>query len=236
VTQRRIVVTGASSGIGWETSLLLAEPGVGLVLAARRRDRLEELAELCRARGVDWVEACECDLTDLESVRRLGDRVGETSGGELCLVNNAGNAVLKPFLEMTPEQIENQIQVNFVGPAWVTHVLLPHVLASQGQIVNVLSVAATMPLMGATAYGAAKAGSHLMARSLALEVRKRGVRITNIHPGATDTPIWEGQDWRPATDSMLPVAAVAEAIRDALCSPRDRALDEIVLMPPGGLG
>ena len=82
---------------------------------------------------------------------------------------------------------------------------------------------------------ASKAGLLAAARGWQAEYRRTGLRITNLLPGATDTPIWDGGSFIPERNDMLPAAAVAEAIRDLILSPSDRNVDELTLMPPKGI-
>jgi NAD(P)-dependent dehydrogenase (short-subunit alcohol dehydrogenase family) len=123
-----------------------------------------------------------------------------------------------------------------IGPMQLCKFAIPWMLrAGGGHIVNVLSIAATHPFSGAAAYCASKAGLHMFGKALAAEYRGRGIRVTSLLPGSTDTPLWDKQSFQPSREDMLPARAVAECIRDVILSPPDRSYDEIVLMPPKGI-
>ena len=229
-----IIITGASSGIGRETALALASQGHQLVLAARRQQLLLELLEECAERGGS-AHTVSCDVSSIDDCRMLVDearRVGGTA--EPVLVNAAGVAEFGDFAQMSVASVENQIQTNLVAPLYLCHEVIPWMLeVGKGQIVNVLSVAASQVFSGATAYAAAKAGLLMAGRCLASEYRRQGIRVSSILPGATDTPLWG--DGGPPRSDMLPASAVAQTIADIIAMPPDRNVDEITVMPPKGV-
>jgi len=231
----RTVITGASSGIGRETAMLLAKEGHSLVLNARRENLLHELAEACLAQGAPNASVAAGDVTDQRTAQNIAASAGQLEG-ELVLVNNAGFAGFGEFHEADIEGAVLMVDVMLSGTMRTTHALLPLMLADgRGTVVNVLSLAANTEFEGAAAYCAAKAGALMFSRVLSREYRQKGVRVTSILPGSTDTPIWDGMESHPPREDMLPASAVAEAIRDAINAPRDRAIDEIVLTPPKGI-
>lgn len=223
----RLLVTGASSGIGRAVAEAMAGDAE-LYLFARRADLLSEVAEATG--GVPVVG----DVGNIEDCRRLvAAAVGES---ELCLVNAAGSAAFGSFHELASDALHDQIRSNLVGTINACHAAIPEMLrVGKGQIVNVLSIAARHVFPGAAAYAAAKAGALMFTQVLNAEYRRLGVRCTAVLPGSVDTPIWEGQGFVPERGDMLQPEAVAEAIRDLLLMPRDRSVDEVVLMPPKGV-
>lgn len=231
---KRIVITGASSGIGREAALLLAGQGHELVLAARRQQLLLELMEECQSRGGS-ARTVACDIGSFDDCRMLVAAARESAtSAEPVLVNAAGVAEFGDFADMPVASVEGQIQTNLVAPLYLAHEMIPWMLeAGGGQIVNVLSIAAVHVFSGAAAYSAAKAGLLMGGRSLAAEYRSRGVRVTSVLPGATDTPLWGAGG--PARSDMLSASAVAEVIAAAISAPRDRSIDEITVMPPKGV-
>lgn len=234
---KRVILTGASSGIGRETALLLSEARFELVLVARREDLLREVAQECRDRGAVSADVISADLSASSDV--CADVIQEAIGSgssPLVLVNNAGRAEFGPYAEMDWHGIERSMALNVLGPMCLCHTILPEMLARGGsQIVNVLSIAATHNFPNSEAYCAAKAGLLAFGRSLALSYRRQGIRVTSILPGSVDTPLWDGKGWSPPSEDMLSPSVVAEAIRDIVISPPDRNYDEIVLMPPKGI-
>ena len=233
---KRVIVCGASSGIGRATALELSKCGCELVLVARRRPLLEELSKQCEANGAKTI-LVPCDITQyqeceqfVETARNAGD------GVEPVLVNSAGVAEFGDFAATPVTSIDDQIRTNLFGPIYACRAFLPWALeVGRGQIVNVLSISASTVFGGAAAYSASKAGLLMFGKSLAADYRKQGLRVTAVLPGATDTAIWSHQDFVPSREDMLSPEAVAECIRDVIMLPTDRSIDEITIMPPKGI-
>lgn len=223
---KEIIITGASSGIGAATARLLA--GHRLILVGRNAERLEAVSQVAGGRTIVG------DLTDAETVQRVADSVSEDSGGRV-VVHAAGVAHFGDTSDMSWDTIESQLEINLMAPLRLTHRLLPWLLGGSGQVVNVLSIAATQTFPGAAGYCASKTGLLAAMRSLSAEYRKQGLRITNVIPGATDTPLWEGGSFVPDRRDMLTAEAVALCIADVIHAPADRNFDEITLMPPKGI-
>lgn len=231
----KTVITGASSGIGKATALLLAKEGHSLVLNARREKVLQELAEQCTAEGAKAVTVVAGDVTDPETSEKLAESALKMQG-ELVLVNNAGFADFGAFHETNIDQAVEMVDVMLSGTMRATHAMIPSMLqAGSGTVINVLSVSSTVEFPGAAAYCAAKAGAHMFSKVLSKEYRQQGIRVTSILPGSTDTAIWDGMAEHPPREDMLPVSAIAETVRDVINAPRDRSIDEIVVSPPKGI-
>lgn len=229
----RILLTGASSGIGRATALQLAESGCALALAGRNLERLEGVAADCRRHGVETA-VVRYDALEAASAEAAVDAARALRGGTPTLVNCAGVATFGAFASMPWEKVQEQVTANLLGPMALCHAALPWMLEfGSGLIVNVSSIAAEVAFGGAAAYSASKGGLRTFSRSLAAEYRRQGIRVSTIQPGAVDTPIW-GTGGPPRED-MLKAEAVAEAIVSVVLSPADRSFDEIVLMPPKGI-
>lgn len=236
MTSKRVVITGASSGIGRSAALQLARSGHALVLVARRVDLLLEVAKECQERGAGGVQPVAMDVADAGQMPALADAVQNLGTGEIALVNSAGTATFGPFYQTPIEAHREQMRVNFDGTLHATHALLPLMVESgSGQIINVLSIAVQHAFPGAAAYSASKAAVLAMGRSLSVEYRRQGIRVTALIPGATDTPIWDQQSGSPPRDQMLTSRAVGRAIRDLVNLPPDRVIDELVITPPSGI-
>jgi short-subunit dehydrogenase len=183
------VITGASSGIGSAFAGALAARGYDLLLTARRRERLEDLARKLGAAHAIRAEIAPADLCRTEEVRRLAERISQESRLEV-LVNNAGFGLLGDF-PSTP--VEDQIamyQVHVLAPVRLTHAALPGLLArNRGGIVNVASVAGFARVPGHASYNATKSWMIAFTECLHLELRRGGsaVRIQALCPGYTYT-------------------------------------------------
>ncbi|MBS1705546.1 MAG: SDR family oxidoreductase [Armatimonadetes bacterium] len=236
ISARRIIITGASSGIGQATARLLAADGHSFVLAARREKAIHDLAAECLHLGASGAVPVPCDVTSYPDCQKLNDAVRELGTDPIVLINNAGVADMSPFHTQSILSVTQQIEANLLGTLYATHAVINMMLEQGGgQVLNVLSIAAMGGFPGGESYSASKAGARAFSQSLAASYRKQGIRVTSVCPGATDTPIWDGAGWKPAVEDMLPAIAIAETLRDLINLPQDRNIDEIVVMPPKGL-
>ncbi|WEV77791.1 SDR family NAD(P)-dependent oxidoreductase [Janibacter cremeus] len=173
------LVTGASSGIGAATARALAAAGHEVVCAARRTDRINDLAAEIDGRAVT------CDVTDADDVAALVEEIGERLD---VLVNNAGGAYgLDPVASADIEDWRTMYEVNVIGTLRVVQALLPALVAGEGIIVNVGSTAGRISYEGGAGYTAAKHGLATMTETMRLELVDQPVRITEIAPGMVHT-------------------------------------------------
>lgn len=182
-----VVVTGASSGIGEATAVAFAQRGARVVLAARRLERLEELAgRIGRAGG--RAIALRCDVGEPDEVQKLPGIVEELVGPTDVLVNNAGIPGGGRFEDLSMEQIDRVVRVNLLGVLHGTRAFLPGMLArGRGHVVNVASLAGRFAPPGASVYTATKHAVVAFSESLNFDTEDRGVLITTVNPGFVDT-------------------------------------------------
>lgn len=206
---KRILLTGAGSGIGRATALLLGRRGARLVLLGRRAEPLEALrAELGGAAVVAG------DVADGAARTRAIEAALAAFGGLDVLINNAGN-VRAGRLELTPEAaLRSMIEVDLLAPILLTREALPHLRRSgDGAVVNVTSGAALIGMPFYATYAAAKAGLARFGEAMRRELLGEGVHVMTIHPGATDTPMMATNKAGPDLGwSREPPEAVAEAL------------------------
>jgi short-subunit dehydrogenase len=232
---KRVIVTGASSGIGQAAAVLLAQSGCEVILSARRRELLDQIVDEVVQSGGSAISV-PGDVAEPGYLQALVEAARARGEAYPVLVNSVGFAEFGDFAQMPLEMVRQQIELNYSAPVAACHAALPWMLeAGGGQVINVLSVAAVNVFPGAAAYGSSKAALHMFTKILAAEYRQKGIRVTSLIPGATDTPIWEGKSFVPERSDMLPVSAVAEAIRDLVLMPLDRNVDELCIMPPKGI-
>ena len=227
------VVTGASSGIGAATARALAAAGFDVVCAARRADRIEELAAAIGGRAV------ACDVTDQAQVDALAAEVG----GRLdVLVNNAGGALgQEPVSAADVDAWQRMYAVNVLGTERVTRALLPPLVAPRGAIVFVTSTAAEAAYEGGAGYCGAKAAERMIAGSLRLELFDQPVRVTEISPGMVRTDEFsltrfDGDRERAeavyaGVPDPLTADDVAEAITWMATRPAHVNIDRLVIRP-----
>jgi uncharacterized protein len=174
------VVTGASSGIGEAIARELARRGWKLVLVARRRERLEPVAEELRG------EFELCDVSSREEVDRAAAAILERHPRVDLLVNNAGIPGRGDFFTLEPERIEAVVRTNYLGSVWMTRALAAGLLEGS-RVVNVVSVAGTVAFAPAGPYAASKHAQLAFSRSLTGLLAGRGVRVHTVLPGFVET-------------------------------------------------
>jgi ketoreductase len=209
------LITGGSSGIGLAIARALGEDGYDLTLGARNRERLEDAARALDAAAV------ETDVSNEDDCRRVVEEHASRFGRLDVLVNSAGVGVGGRIEDLATKHWDLQLDVNLRGAFLVTRFALPMLKESRGLIVNLSSIAGTIPAPGLAAYGAAKAALIAFTRSLNAEHGEDGIRATALCPGFVDTPMaaWTGM----AADEMIQPEDCAELVRALLrLSPRAR--------------
>jgi NADP-dependent 3-hydroxy acid dehydrogenase YdfG len=226
----KVVLTGATGGVGRALAERLALAGAEMLVIGRRSEPLEELAARLDARTLVG------DITERRFIDRFPDRLQELwDSGPNVLVNNAGFFELAPFEETGSEVFERLLAVNLRAPFELIRVCLPGMLArGSGHIMNVGSVAGRRAFPGNAAYSASKFGLRGLHEVLVEELRGTGLRTTWIEPSAVDTPMWDrfdpaGRADLPSRAEMLEPGAVAEAVFFALAQPEGVAVEEIVI-------
>jgi short-subunit dehydrogenase len=205
------VVTGASSGIGEAVAVALAQHGAKVVLAARRKERLDVLADRIERAGGTAL-AIRCDVTDREQLTSLPSVVNEAFGPCDVLVNNAGVPGGGVFANLTFEQIERIIDVNVLGVMYGTRAFLPGMLKRRhGHIVNVASLAGRFATPGAAVYGASKHAVVAFSESLNVSTHRHGVLVTAVCPGFVPTESFPQEGGRPSFVSLT-AERVAETV------------------------
>lgn len=236
--QRIAVVTGASSGIGAATAVRLADAGYHVVLAARRADRVEDLAGRIRADG-KHAEARTLDVTDRAAVDAFADSLDRCD----VLVNNAGGAVgAETIATSDPADWRAMFEVNVLGTLNITQALLAKLIASgDGTVVVLSSTAGLLAYEGGGGYVAAKHGEHAIAATLRLELCGQPVRVIEIAPGMVRTDEFAVNRYRGDADQAAAVYAgvaepltaddVAGAITWTVTRPSHVNVDLLVLRP-----
>jgi len=215
---RRVLVTGASSGIGAGLASAFAEAGAVVGICARRADRLAETLERCRVHTPEsrmWV----VDLADFSAVDRLAADATAAFGGIDILVNNAGIPKRRHATRLDAATVDAVMALNFLSPARLTLALLGGMVErGHGRIVNVASVAAVLSPPGEAAYSASKAALAVFSESLAVDLWDTGVRTLTVYPGVVDTELFTLPDNDPfeADVDAVPVSEAIDAVIEAL--------------------
>lgn len=229
------VVSGAGRGIGRAVAVRLAQEGAAVALAARSAAELEGVArEITRAGG--RALAVPADVRQEAAVEALVRRTMAEWSRVDVLVNAAGLATFAPVTDAKLDDWDQMLAVNLRGAVLCCRAVLPAMIARRhGTIVNVGSVVTSRALPGSAAYTASKYGLLGFSRVLAEEMRTHGIRVGVLSAGATDTPLWDGIPSPPARERMLRPEQVAEvALLMASLDP-NATLEEVTLLPAGGI-
>ncbi|MBD3403359.1 SDR family NAD(P)-dependent oxidoreductase [candidate division GN15 bacterium] len=219
----RILITGASRGIGRATANKLADKGRTLFLQGRDEAALKRVAEEVERRGAS-ATVLAADLSDTRAIERMVDSVGEESVD--VLINNAGLAIVKPVDQITIEEWQESLAVNVTAPFLLSQRLLSN-MSEGAAIVNLLSIAASNGFPTWSSYCATKFALDGFSRALREELRSRGIRVITVSPSATNTELWDSVSGDFARERMLDPGEVAEAIAFALSRPSSVLVDTI---------
>jgi short-subunit dehydrogenase len=219
------VVTGASSGIGYHAALALAERGCTVVGVARRQAELEELTSRCRRHASDSTFMAG-DLGERAFAEHVVNDSARRFGRLDILVNNAGIPMHKQIYDVTPDDVELVMRVNFMSSVWTTLAAIPHMLLlGEAWIINVSSFAAQVAPPRETAYTASKAAMDGFTEGLWTDLAGSGIHAGLVIPGPIDTEIWDKDDSPSGySGSRHPPAIVVDAILECM----DNKLREVV--------
>jgi NADP-dependent 3-hydroxy acid dehydrogenase YdfG len=239
------LVTGASSGIGEATARALADRGAAVAIGARRKHRLDELAQEIRQRGGQAL-AIEMDVTVQEQAAGAVQRTVDELGRLDIVVNNAGVMLLGPILGAPLEEWDRMIALNLQGLLYTTHAALPHLLHAAedpqrgvADLINISSVAGRVARSGSGVYNLTKHGVGAFSESLRQELATRHVRVSLVEPGAVDTElpnhlreeVRQQMMKRFGDIERLEAEDIASAIAYIVTRPRRVAINEVLIRP-----
>lgn len=232
---RTAIITGASSGIGAATAILLNKNGYQVVLAARRVDKLKKVAEQLNENHL----LVETDVTNIADVKNLIAQTLEKFGKIDILINNAGLGYVSPLKDGKLEDWHRMFDVNVNGLLTCIHTALPYLLAQKGTIINIASVAAHEVFPNTVVYCASKHAVNAITVGIRKEFRDQ-VKVCNISPGAVQTEFLEQSEETENVQQMkdyffknqtLMGQDIAEAILEVLSKPAHVAINEVIIRP-----
>jgi NADP-dependent 3-hydroxy acid dehydrogenase YdfG len=234
------LVTGASSGIGEATARALARAGARVAIAARRKERLDALAQEIDALAID------ADISDREQATATVERTVAELGRLDTVVNNAGVMLLGPAAEAPLDEWERMVAINVQGLLYIAHAALqPLLRAAEGEprrvadLINISSVAGRVPRSGSGVYNLTKFGVGAFSEALRQEFAPRHLRVSLVEPGAVATELTdhlrdgvrESVRERFRALERLSADDIADAIEYVVTRPRSVAINEILIRP-----
>jgi NADP-dependent 3-hydroxy acid dehydrogenase YdfG len=239
ISDKIIVVTGASSGLGEATARLLSAQGATVVLGARRADRLQVLVKELEGAGGKAL-ALVTDVTQRQQVKDLVDTAVKTYGRIDVMINNAGLMPQAPLEQLKVDEWDRMIDVNLKGVTYGIAAALPHMQRQQsGHFVNVSSVAGHRVGPGFAVYAATKFAVRALSEGLRQEVKPYNIRTTVISPGAVATELVNTVSDPEAAERLrgfyarvaVPAESFARAVAFALSQPPEVDINEILYRP-----
>jgi NADP-dependent 3-hydroxy acid dehydrogenase YdfG len=226
----KVLITGASKGIGKGIATFLAMEGHEVGLLARSKELLEDLRQSIEEQGGVCFTA-RCDLRDPDQTFYAVAATVEGLGGIDALINNAGLVIRKNVFELSIEEWQAMIDTNISGMFYATRAVLPHFKAQgHGHIINISSISGKVPLPGGSAYAATKFAVTGFSQSLLQEVRDYGIKVTTLFPGSVDS---ESHRHDPQADHSwkLTPAEIGMACRNVLSAAAGTVVSELEIRP-----
>ncbi len=228
----RVIVTGASKGIGRGIATYLAMDGFQVALLARSKDLLEDVRQSIVEQKGDCFPVV-CDLRDPGATEHAIGAAVEHFGGVDALINNAGLVIRKNALEISLDEWRTMVDTNVNGLFYATRATLPHMKRQgRGHIINVSSISGRMPLPGGSGYAATKFAVTGFSQSLFQEVRDFGIKVTTIYPGSVDSASHR-HDPNEDTGWKVSPEEVGEACAHVLRTPAGTVISELEIRPVG---
>jgi len=229
LTAKKIVVAGATGGIGRQLVKMLHQSGAEVFVTGRNQSKLEALVNEL---GLRSSHALAVDVSDEVAMQQLGTKVAAEMGTPDILVNLAGVGIIKSMDNLTLAEFNQSLQTNLVGAFLFVKTFLPSMKESKkGLIVNVPGVLGKVPMAGAAAYSASKYGIVGMMQSIREELKRTEIRITNLFLGGVDSPFWETIDLKVQKDKMIREEEAARSIWFLCQQPASGVVSEMVLQP-----
>ena len=239
IKNKVVIITGASSGLGEATALLLAKYGAKVVLAARRKERLEKIASQIISQGGEALLVV-ADVAIQSDVERIAQETLKRYGRIDVLINNAGIMPQATLDKLKVEEWDKMIDINVKGVLYGIAAVLPTMQQQHsGHIINLSSVAGLRVAAGGTVYSGTKFAVKAISEGLRVEVAKDNIRVTTLYPGAVESELKYGSSDPEASENIqafykayeIPASSVARAIAYAINEPEEVAINEITLRP-----
>jgi short-subunit dehydrogenase len=234
MNQKVVWITGASTGIGKEIANEFSKAGHIVVVSARRKSRLVRIVSEIKYADRE-AAAFVCNVMSERSIQITSKRIREKYGSIDLLINNAGVTVFKSFMETKTLDYDSVIDTNLRGSFLCIKSVLPQMIKKKkGHIINILSVAANTAFENSAVYAASKAGLLAMSNSLREEVRRYNIKISNILPGAVETPMWDSKSRQRYKNRMMSPVDIAKITLNVFQQPRKVLIEDVIVRPVKG--
>ncbi|PHX74666.1 MAG: oxidoreductase [Chitinophagaceae bacterium] len=226
---KKILVVGATGGIGSSLVKLLHQSGASLFISGRNTEKLLALSQQI---GLSSSCMAAVDITSSTEVEQLAVQVNAEMGTLDILINASGIGIIKPLEHLSLDDFMQSLQTNLVGSFLLVKAFLPAMKeVKKGLIINIPGVLGKVPMAGAAAYSASKYGIVGMMQSIREELKRTEIRITNIFLGGVDSPFWETIDLKVQKEKMIREEEAARAIWFLCQQPASGVVSEMVLQP-----
>jgi 3-oxoacyl-[acyl-carrier protein] reductase len=228
--KKAIWITGASSGIGRALTIKFAENGFIVLGTARRFELLEEIKKEFPGNFYPF----KLDVADSSSIEKFFYEISDSVDIE-CLINNAGVTSFKNAVDNSVDEIKKIIETNLLGSIYTIKTVLPGMIEQNGgTIINILSVVTEKIFTASSAYSASKSGLLAYTKVLREEVRDNNIRIINVSPGATITPIWSDGVLKKYSERMMNPESIARIIFSLYSEKGNLVTEDVVIRPIKG--
>ena len=227
--KKKVLIIGATGGLGQETAKLVKSSNANLFITGRNATALQEVGE---SLGLDNDHTFQLDITQPSAVEAVAAQIHQQIGQLDIVINAAGIGIIKPLEKLTYEDFDQTIDVNLKGTFYLLKAFIPPMkTAKKGLFINIPGVLGKTPMAGAGAYAASKYGINGLVKSIREELRRTEVRISNIYLGGVDSPFWDNIDMRVNRAKFIQVKEAARAIWFLCQQPRSGVVSEMVIQP-----
>lgn len=229
LTNKNVLIVGATGGIGTETARLIAKNQANLFLTGRDKNALQNLAKELE---VPADRLFSLDVTDSKQVNEMAQSIHDRIGKLDILINAAGVGVLKKVDDLTDDDFSRVVDINLKGAFYLMRAFLPPMKeAKKGLIINIPGVLGKTPMAGAGAYAASKYGLTGLTKSVREELKRTEVRISNLYLGGVDSPFWDDLDMKVNRDKFITAKEAGRAVWFMCQQPSSGVVSEMVLQP-----
>jgi short-subunit dehydrogenase len=226
-------ITGASSGIGKSLVKRFASEKINIAASARREEIIQRNSKEI-PNGSKYVKIFKMDVSDYDQVEDTYKKISKNYNIE-CLINNAGVTSFKSAYESSIGEIQEIIDTNLLGSIYTIKTVLNGMIADGGgAVINVISAAAKKVFLNSSAYSASKSGLLSYSNVLREEVREHNIRVINVFPGATRTPIWPNDALEQHSNRMMSPDDLADLIFELYSKKTNMVAEDVVIRPLEG--